>query len=136
MRIHFVTRHPGALEWAQAHGVPADRVIEHLEAEDVATGDIVIGVLPPALAAAVCARGARLFALALQVPRELRGQELDAAALEQLDAQLQELTVQSGLSGAQALAELQALAAKRSDGPASEAQGAPRQTNPGTFREQ
>lgn len=122
------------MQWAVAHGVPVDRVVEHLDVEEVAAGDIVIGVLSPALAAAVCARGARLFALTLQLPRELRGQELDAAALERLDAQLQEFTVRAGLSGAQALAELRALAAKRSDGPAAGGQDALRQTDPDICR--
>lgn len=135
MRIHFVTRHPGAIQWARAHGVAFDRAVDHLDAEEVAAGDIVIGVLPPALAAAVCARGARLFALTLQVPRALRGQELDAATLEQLDAQLQEFTVLAGISGAQALAELQSLAARRSDEPASETPGTPRETDAAAGRE-
>lgn len=109
MRIHLVTRHCGAIQWAEALGLPVDRLCEHLSVQDVACGDVVIGVLPLGLAAALCARGARVFALTVELPRALRGVELDADSLRRHGAQLQEFQVRAGVSGIETLALLRAL---------------------------
>lgn len=94
MTIYFVSRHPGALAWAKKQGVHYDQHLEHLDAEQpIVAGDKVIGTLPINRAAAVCAQGARYFHLSLQMPAELRGQELSAQKLEQLDATLEEFHI-------------------------------------------
>ena len=55
MTTYFVSRHPGALQWMQAHGPAFDRHLLHLEEADLARlapGDSVIGSLPVHLAPA------------------------------------------------------------------------------------
>jgi CRISPR-associated protein Csx16 len=85
---YFVSRHPGALDWAAEEGVVVDQVVEHLDIETVAPGDTVIGSLPVNLAAEVCARGAAYLHLSLELPAELRGKELTAAEMRSLGAEL------------------------------------------------
>jgi len=89
-RAFFVTRHPGAAEWASRQGIPIDRVVDHLDLADVRPGDMVIGTLPVHLAAEVCARCARYFHLTVDLPSERRGVELTADELTQLGARLVE----------------------------------------------
>lgn len=88
-RHFFVSRHPGAIEWARQYpwAVRA-RFVSHLVIEDIAPGDIVIGTLPVHLAAQVCARGARYLHLALSLTAGQRGSELTALELEAADARL------------------------------------------------
>ncbi|HXH04214.1 MAG TPA: CRISPR-associated protein Csx16 [Candidatus Competibacteraceae bacterium] len=93
MTIFFVTRHPGALAWAREAGIHFDRVLEHLDPDLIAPGDVVIGSLPVHLAATVCQHGARYLHLSLDLPATLRGQELDAATLRNLGARLEEYFV-------------------------------------------
>lgn len=59
----FITRHPGAVEWARLSGVKFDRVEAHLELDKLSPGDSVIGILPVNLAAEVCERGSQFFNL-------------------------------------------------------------------------
>ncbi|HWP84878.1 MAG TPA: CRISPR-associated protein Csx16 [Terriglobia bacterium] len=77
-RTFFVTRHPGAVQWAKSQGIVVDRTVEHLELAEVRPGDIVMGTLPVHLAEAVCSRGARYRHLVLSLTPELRGHELTA----------------------------------------------------------
>ena len=94
MTVWFVSRHAGARRWLQERGVAVDRVVEHLEVEAVAAGDVVIGTLPVHLAAAVCARGARFLALEMEVPPAARGRELTAEEMELFGARLVEYRVE------------------------------------------
>ena len=93
MTTYFVTRHPGALAWAQRHGVQVDRQLAHLDASVVEAGDTVIGILPVNLAAQVCARGGRYLNLSLDLPAEARGRELSADELEAYGARLEAYAV-------------------------------------------
>ena len=43
MTIWFISRHPGALEWARRNGVTFDHHVKHLDTDDIADGDTVIG---------------------------------------------------------------------------------------------
>jgi CRISPR-associated protein Csx16 len=86
----FVSRHPGALDWARQKGLAFDAHVTHLDPAKVSPGDTVIGSLPVNLAATVCARGARYFNLSLDLPERLRGQELDAATLDACAARVEE----------------------------------------------
>jgi CRISPR-associated protein Csx16 len=81
MTTWFISRHPGAIAWAAQQGIKVDRQIAHLEPGQIMTGDIVIGTLPVNLAAAVCSVGAQYINLSVDVPADLRGQEL---SLEQM----------------------------------------------------
>lgn len=89
----FVSRHQGARQWAQERGLAVDCWVDHLQIEQLAEGDCVYGSLPVSLAAAVIDAGARYFHLTLNLPRELRGRELTASELRQLDAHFQEFSV-------------------------------------------
>lgn len=93
MAIYFVTRHPGAVEWACEQGFGAVEVIPHLDAARVAPCDTVLGTLPVHLAAAVCERGARYFNLSLDMPAEFRGRELTADELRFCSARLERYEV-------------------------------------------
>ncbi|WP_296271859.1 CRISPR-associated protein Csx16 [Pseudomonas sp. UBA6323] len=84
----FVSRHAGAHDWLAARGLSVDRQIAHLDPEQIALGDLVIGTLPINLVAALCARGARYVHLALELPAEARGRELSAAELDRFGARL------------------------------------------------
>ncbi|MBL3529551.1 MAG: CRISPR-associated protein Csx16 [gamma proteobacterium endosymbiont of Lamellibrachia anaximandri] len=84
----FVTRHPGAVEWAKRQGLEVDKQTAHLDTAEIGAGDQVIGSLPVHLAAEVCASGARYLHLQIELPAELRGIELTAEQMEQCGAEL------------------------------------------------
>ena len=89
MTTWFVTRHPGAIEWAQRRGLPVDRLVEHLDPDHIAPGDTVIGILPVNLVARVCERGARYLNLSLELPAAARGRELSADELDAYGARIE-----------------------------------------------
>lgn len=93
MTTYFVTRHPGAVAWATQHGIAVDSTVAHLDPATIQPGDRVLGNLPIQLAAVICQRGGRFFNLSLDVPVELRGQELSATDLQRCNARLEEFTV-------------------------------------------
>lgn len=93
MSTWFISRHPGAMAWAQRQGLQVDRYVAHIDATLVQPGDTVIGSLPVNLAATVCERGARYLHLSLELPSDLRGQELSADQLDALGARLQPYSV-------------------------------------------
>jgi len=93
--MFFVSRHPGAVEWAARRGLQVDRQIAHLDPSSIQPGDVVIGTLPVSLVAAVCMRGGRFFSLTLDMPPQARGQELSANDLQAYRARLEEYTIQS-----------------------------------------
>ena len=93
MTTLFVSRHPGALDWAAGEGLAVDRVVAHLDVETVQPGDVVIGTLPIHLAARVCERGGRYLHLSLELPPDWRGRELSAADLRRFGARLEEYRV-------------------------------------------
>lgn len=93
MTTWFITRHPGARNWARRQGLRIDRFVDHLDIAEIRPGDIVMGSLPVHLAAEVCARGARYFHLTIDLPQESRGRELSAEELERFGAGLAEFLV-------------------------------------------
>jgi CRISPR-associated protein Csx16 len=95
MTTWFVTRHPGAVEWAARQGIQVDRQLSHLDPMEVQAGDMVIGNLPMHLAAEVCARGGRYLNLVVELPPEARGCELGADELERYGARIEEYRVQA-----------------------------------------
>lgn len=90
MSTWFITRHPGARDWAEEQQLAIDRYCLHLDPADVAAGDTVIGSLPVHLAAAVCAAGARYFNLSIDLPVNARGKELSIEQLKQFNTRLEE----------------------------------------------
>lgn len=103
MTTYFVTRHPGARDWATAEGLSVDQVIDHLDPASVQPGDTVIGSLPVNLAAAVCARGGAYLHLSLDLPRELRGRDLSAEEMRGCGARLERYLVRRLAPGGEPL---------------------------------
>ncbi|KXW57588.1 putative CRISPR-associated protein [Ferrovum myxofaciens] len=93
MTIFFVSRHPGAIEWAAHHGLKVDKQIAHLDPADIRSGDMVIGTLPVNIASEVLTRGGRFFNLSLDMPPEARGMELSADDMERFGARIEEFFV-------------------------------------------
>lgn len=93
MTAWFVTRHPGASDWAKTQSIAHDVHVMHLDPAVIEPGDVVIGSLPVHLAAAVCARGGRYLNLSLDLLAHLRGRELDAETLSGINARLEEYIV-------------------------------------------
>lgn len=89
----FVSRHPGAVEWAGREGFQVDRWVPHLLIEEIRSGDVVIGTLPVNMAAKVCARGAMYFNLSLNLPENWRGRELSADDLAEVGACLERFVI-------------------------------------------
>lgn len=87
-RLVVVTRHPGAADWVQSLLRQPVQVVSHLHEHAIEPGVRYVGVFPLNLAAAICAAGAECWAISLQLPPELRGQELSAAQLDALGARL------------------------------------------------
>ena len=93
MTTWFITRHPGARQWAETQGLAIDRHAIHLDPAEVAPGDTVIGTLPVHLAAEICQRGARYFNLSLDLPASARGRELAVDELQAYKARLEAYNV-------------------------------------------
>ena len=93
MTVFFVSRHPGAQQWAAEENIAVDAVIAHLDLDEIQPGDVVIGTLPIHLAARVCQRGGRYLHLSLELPPDWRGRELSAADLRRLGARIEEYRV-------------------------------------------
>ena len=91
MITRFVSRHPGAADWAKRRALPIDEFVAHLDMSSVVAGDIIVGTLPVHLVAAIVARGARYVHLALDLPAEARGQELTVDDLDRSGARLTEV---------------------------------------------
>ncbi len=91
MKTIFVTRHPGAAEWAARNGFKGVEVVSHFtpSAEPMK----VIGTLPVHLAAAVCEAGGRYYHLSLNIPAELRGKELTAEDMDACCASVERFVV-------------------------------------------
>lgn len=93
MTTWFITRHPGAREWAAQQGLSIDRHVAHLDPAEVAPGDTVIGTLPVHLAAEICQRGARYLNLSLDLPASARGRELSSEELQACNVRLEAFNV-------------------------------------------
>lgn len=89
MTTYFISRHPGACDWAAEEGIRVDRQVAHFDPDIVQPGDVVIGTLPVNLAARVCQRGGRYLHLSLELPPDWRGRELSATDLRRFGARLE-----------------------------------------------
>lgn len=91
---YLVTRHPGALDWLKRHVQHPYIHVTHLtDLSLIKWGDCVMGTLPLYLIAGICNRGARYFHLEVVLPDYLRGTELSAQQLTEMDAALVEYSV-------------------------------------------
>lgn len=88
MTAYFVSRHPGAIEWAARQKLAVDCFVPHLDTVLVQPGDTVIGSLPVNLAATVCAAGANYWHLSMYLPEQMRGVELTVDDMVRYGARL------------------------------------------------
>lgn len=93
MTIWFVTRHAGAKAWAYSQGINVDRLVDHLDLNEVKQGDQILGTLPVNLVAEINNKGAQYFHLTLPLPPELRGKEISVQLMQELGAKLEEFIV-------------------------------------------
>lgn len=96
MTTFLITRHAGAVEWFHRKlGTAAFVHLTHLTSlQQIAAGDIVIGPLPVNIIADIVARGARYFAIDMELPPPARGPELSAEDMDRYGARPVEYRVQ------------------------------------------
>jgi CRISPR-associated protein Csx16 len=94
MTHYFISRHPGTIEWAKRRSLKVTHFVAHLDADQVQAGDTVTGNLPVHLAAQVCAKGAAYWHIRVALPAAMRGKELSADDLEQLQARVEQFSIQ------------------------------------------
>ena len=94
MTTWLVTRHAGARVWAARLAVQVDRVVDHLELDEVVNGDTVVGSLPINLVAELNDIGVVYYHLTLPLTMELRGTEITANMMEKLGAKLERYRVE------------------------------------------
>jgi CRISPR-associated protein Csx16 len=90
MTTYFISRHAGAIEWAQQQDIYVDQQLSHFDPSIIQQNDVVIGTLPINLVADVNQRGGRYLHLTLSLPSEQRGKKLSAADMMQYGAILEE----------------------------------------------
>ncbi|MDO8844630.1 MAG: CRISPR-associated protein Csx16 [Methylicorpusculum sp.] len=93
MPTYFISRHIGAVKWAEAQVFTVNRHLAHLDINLIEQGDRVIGSLPVNLAAEVCQKGAGYIHLSLTLPEQWRGMELTASQMNLCEAKLERYTV-------------------------------------------
>ncbi|MBU2003737.1 MAG: CRISPR-associated protein Csx16 [Gammaproteobacteria bacterium] len=89
MTTYFISRHPGAADWAESEGFHVDQRLAHFDVTIVQPGDRILGTLPINLVAEVNARGGTYFHLTLELPAEARGKELTAEDMRTYRARLE-----------------------------------------------
>lgn len=94
MTTYFISRHPGAGDWAASKGFHVDQRLAHFDVDIVQAGDRVLGTLPINLVADVNARGGHYYHLTLELPAEARGRELTVADMCAYGARLEAYTAQ------------------------------------------
>lgn len=94
MTTYFISRHPGAVAWAESEGFHVDDCLAHFEVKIVQPGDRILGTLPINLVAEVNARGGQYYHLTLELPADTRGKELTADDMRNYGARLEQYTAQ------------------------------------------
>lgn len=94
MTIYFITRHPGALLWAEKNQLHFDVHLDHLSSlSEVNKGDTVVGTLPINMVYGLNQKGVSYIHLSLEIPPALRGVELTAEQLNSCKATLERFEV-------------------------------------------
>lgn len=88
-RIWAISRHVGALAWLYIQGVRPHCAVAHLDAAEVAPGDLVVGVLPLWLTVDLEARGVRAWHIVIDAEPQDRGRELGPSRMRQCNARLE-----------------------------------------------
>jgi len=99
MTVYFVSRHERAHFWMQSQiqrgriDLRVDRWLTHLDVREARDADVVVGTLPFNDVLLLQQRGARFLSLVMDLPAEVRGQELSATEMSAYGARLVELDV-------------------------------------------
>jgi len=94
MTTYFISRHAGAVAWAESEGFQVDQQLAHFDVAIIQQGDVVLGTLPINLVAEVNLRGGTYFHLTLELSAEARGKELSAADMQAYGARLEAYAAQ------------------------------------------
>ena len=95
MTIYFVTRHSGALAWAEQNHLYFDLHLEHLvDLQQLKANDVIIGTLPINMVFQLNRKEIRYIHLSLEIPPQLRGVELNIEQLHACKATLEEFVVE------------------------------------------
>lgn len=92
MSNYFISRHKGAIDWANQQGIKIDEQITHLDINQLTKNDSVYGTLPINIVAQINAIGVRYFHLSLNLPKQARGKELTVKDMQNYGASLEEYT--------------------------------------------
>lgn len=92
MTTYFISRHPGAVEWAISEGHQVDEQLAHFDPKQVKQGDKVLGTLPINLVVEVNERGGDYYHLTLDLPCDVRGKEITAEDMKQYGARLEQFS--------------------------------------------
>ena len=101
MTCYLITRHEGTRRWvdimARKGRLPfnVDMRLEHLDPSLLKEGDVVVGTVPLRVANDLYKKGVTFWSLDIEVPPELRGQELSAVYLAKFGARFTRYEVQS-----------------------------------------
>lgn len=89
--LYIVTRHEGAVQWLRSKGYDGS-ILPHLEREQVAGGNVYIGVLPIPMVKAILDTGSRFLLLVLpDVAFSQRGRSMTPAEMDLAGAHLVEV---------------------------------------------
>ena len=101
---YLLSRHPGAIQWLTQRVPKPYTLITHINDVDcLIDGDCVMGTLPIEIIAKLSRNNISYWHLCIELPEQLRGIELSAAMLDELNAQLREFLVFEPLSDEAAL---------------------------------
>lgn len=94
MTTYFITRHPGALQWAKQNNLHYDVHSEHLlSLSQLQAGDTVVGTLPINMVYELNKKQVGYVHLSLEIPVSLRGVELTVKQLNECNATLEKFEV-------------------------------------------
>lgn len=86
---YFVTRHAGAIQWAEQQNLKNVVQVKHFDASIIKPGDQVVGTLPINLIAEINRYGGHYGHITLKLTESERGKELTASDMERLGAKIE-----------------------------------------------
>ncbi|MBR1374612.1 MAG: CRISPR-associated protein Csx16 [Cardiobacteriaceae bacterium] len=94
--IYFICRHQGTIDWVKSRkNIKIDVFLDHLDFREteICAEDTVIGILPIDIAAQICEKGAKFYALKIHQELSERGQNFSADNLEKMNVSLRRFQI-------------------------------------------